>query len=77
MIIQGGEVLDSLGPPDLPSWPHQRSRVQSTARLTRDVAKGGTAIADLPGREQEEARDLFSDIARRGWAARLSSLEEA
>ena len=78
VIIQGGEVLESLGPPDLPSWPHRRSRVQSTARLTRDVVMGGAAMPDhQPGWTRDEARDLFSDIARRGRDARLESLEEA
>ena len=78
VIIQGGEVLESLGPPDLPSWPHKRSRVQSTARLTRDVVMGGAAMPDhQPGWTRDEARDLFSDIARRGRDARLESLEEA
>jgi len=77
VIIQGGEVLESLGAPDLPSWPHRRSRVQSTARLTRDVAMGGPAVpGHLPGWKPDEARDVFSDIARRGRAARIPRLEE-
>ena len=78
VIIQGGELLESLGPTDLPSWPHKRSRVQSTARLTREVVMGGAAMPDhQPGWTRDEARDLFSDIARRGRDARLERLEEA
>jgi hypothetical protein len=48
------------------------------ARLTRDVAAGRPADArHLPGWQREEARDLFSDTARRGRAARMPGLEEA
>lgn len=71
VIIQGGEVLDELDDPGLPSWPHQPSRLQATATLTRDVANGRPASPDLPGWDEEQARDLFSDITRRGRAARV------
>lgn len=77
VIIQGGEVLDVLDEPNPPSWPHQPSRVQSTGTLTRDVVNGGPASSDLPGWDGEHARDLFSDIARRGRAARMLDTEEA
>ncbi|MGH3403409.1 MAG: amidohydrolase family protein [Streptosporangiaceae bacterium] len=77
MIIQDGEVLDVTGEPDRPSWPHQPSRVQATATLTREVVNGGSASSDPLGWEEEQARDLFSDIARRGRAARVPDSAEA
>jgi len=65
VVIQGG-VVKSLGPAgDLPSWPYERSRVQSRAKLTRALAFGGGA-GEPTGEawSREEARDLFSDLGR-------------
>jgi imidazolonepropionase-like amidohydrolase len=78
VVMKDGAVIDFGDGRDLISWPHERSRVQATAELTRGVAQGSEAVApdSLPW-NADEARDLFSDIARRGRAARAPTAEEA
>ncbi len=78
VVMKGGQVMAfDYGHP-IPSWPHERSRLQSTAELTRAVAHGEGLAApdDLPWAE-EEARDLFSDLTKAGRAAQASTPEEA
>lgn len=77
VIIQGGQVIDVQDEPVVPSWPHQPSRIQSSETLTRNLANGGTDSSDLPLWDEEQSRDLFSDIARRGRAARVPDGHEA
>jgi imidazolonepropionase-like amidohydrolase len=71
VVVKGGTVMEYDGT-YIPSWPHQRSRVQAVRELTRDVVFGeGRAAPDKLPWVQEEARDLFSDISRKGREAQL------
>jgi imidazolonepropionase-like amidohydrolase len=70
VVIKGGQVIAfDYGSP-IPSWPNERSQVQSTADLTRAVARGEepTGPDSLPWPE-EDARDLFSDLTKTRRAA--------
>lgn len=62
----------------IPSWPHERSRVQATAELTRAVVHDGERAGpdSLPWAE-EEARDLFADLSRAGRTAQATAEEAA
>jgi imidazolonepropionase-like amidohydrolase len=77
IVMKGGVVMDFSDAEPIPSWPHERSRVQATDVLTRDVALGAGPASPgrLPWRE-DEARDLFADIARKGRAAKAPIAEE-
>jgi hypothetical protein len=76
--MKDGAVMDFRDAGPIPSWPNERSRLQATAELTRDVARGnGPALPGGPPWQEDEARDLFTDIARKGRMAKVSSAEDA
>ena len=78
VVIKGGVVMGFDYEAPIPSWPHERSRLQSTGELTRAVAQGQDAVApdNLPWAEGE-ARDLFSDLSKAGRSAQFPTPEEA
>jgi hypothetical protein len=76
-VMKGGVAMDLTDAEPIPSWPHERSRVQANDVLTRDVALGDAPASPggLPWHE-DEARDMFADIARKGRAAKVPTAEE-
>lgn len=76
MVIKGGQIMAFDYERPIPSWPHERSRLQSTAELTRAVAHGeDPATPDRLPWAEEEARDLFSNLAKAGRAAQVPTPE--
>jgi hypothetical protein len=75
--MKGGTVIGFDYDRSIPSWPHERSRLQSTAELTRAVVhEGKPALPDNLPWTDDEARDLFADLTRARRAARAATAEE-
>jgi imidazolonepropionase-like amidohydrolase len=78
VVMKGGTIIGFDYDRPIPSWPHERSRVQSTAELTRAVVHDGErAVPDRLPWAEEEARDLFADLTRTGRTAQAATAEEA
>jgi len=78
VVMKGGTVVGFDYDRPISSWPHERSRVQATAELTRAlVYDGESAVPDNLPWAEEEARDLFADLSRAGRAAQAETAEEA
>jgi adenine deaminase len=78
VVMKGGIAIGFDNDRPISSWPHERSRVQSTAELTRAVVHDGEgAVTDNLPWAEEEARDLFADLTRTGRAAQAATADEA
>jgi len=78
LVMKGGTVIGFDYDRPIRSWPHERSRVQATAELTRAVVDGGErAVPDSLPWAEEEARDLFADLSRTGRTAQATADEAA
>lgn len=76
--MKGGTVIGFDYDRPIPSWPHERSRVQDTAELTKAVVHiGERAVPVSVAWPEEEARDLFADLSRTGRTAQATAEEAA
>jgi imidazolonepropionase-like amidohydrolase len=78
VVMKDGAVIGFDYDRPIPSWPHERSRLQSTGDLTRALVHDGEpALPDSLPWAEEEARDLFADLTKAGRAAQAPTAEEA